>query len=155
MTKMNTHLYTDHLFYLRGEENCLFPVLFICFLFYPSTRCLAGFTGHRCERAVLKRVSNPNVCEPWSQPHMSLLVCHLYHVSVKENRKNPTFPSNFFNCLINSILVGNGCKAWYLDLHVPDISSHYITLTIIRPGSRCVCWGAQVRQHFFGTCHSH
>lgn len=26
---------------------------------YPSTRCLAGFTGHRCEQAVLKTVSDP------------------------------------------------------------------------------------------------
>uniref|UniRef100_G3Q425 Neuregulin C-terminal domain-containing protein n=1 Tax=Gasterosteus aculeatus aculeatus TaxID=481459 RepID=G3Q425_GASAC len=31
--------------------------------FYPSTRCLAGFTGHRCEQAVLKKVSDPKQAE--------------------------------------------------------------------------------------------
>lgn len=43
-----------------------------CFPFCPWTRCLAGFTGHRCERAVLKKVSDPK--RMWTQlysvPHV-------------------------------------------------------------------------------------
>lgn len=50
---------------------CSMSVLFISFTLYPSTRCSAGFTGHRCEQAVLKTVSNPK--RMWtlsSTPHV-------------------------------------------------------------------------------------
>lgn len=50
---------------------CNMSVLLFSCPFYPSTRCLTGFTGHRCEQAVLKKVSNPKRMWPlYSVPHV-------------------------------------------------------------------------------------
>lgn len=84
-------LYTGSL--CVGSCALMQSVLFICFPFCPSTRCLAGFTGHRCEQAVLKKVSDPK--RMWTQlysiPHVIAGVSPC-HVSSKKWQKNPYFP---------------------------------------------------------------